>query len=126
MAVAVITASCKKDNMPIDSNSNNPVVGNWKIFSFVDNGVNQTSQFAAYTFTFSSNNHLQITARKMLDMCNWTLTDSIYHFNMMGMHSNALNELDDYWKLMNFSDTTCTFATVDNTAHNRSLILRRN
>lgn len=124
LILSVLAVSCKKDSLEI-STSNNPIVGEWAISSFVDNGLDKTSQFAAYTFTFTSNNNLEIKGGSMMNMCNWTLADSIYHFNMMGMHNDALDALDDDWRLMNFSDSTCTF--VDDTpGHDRTFTMRRN
>ena len=72
LAVVVIAVSCKKDSLSKNSVSNNPIIGQWNISSFVDNGSDRTSQFASYTFTFDSNNNLQITGSTMMSMCSWT------------------------------------------------------
>lgn len=123
MTLAVIAVSCKKDSVPINGTSNNPIVGEWAVSSFVDNSINKTSEFAAYSFAFGSNNSLQVKGGTMMNMCNWTFTDSVYHFNMMGMHSNALDDMNGDWRLMNYSDTTCIFnSTLSN---DRTFILKR-
>ena len=122
LTVAVFAGSCKKDSLSRNSASNNPIVGLWQISSFVDNGLDKTSQFAAYTFTFTSNNNLEIRGGSMMSMCSWTHTDSVYHFNMMGMHSNSLDALDDDWILMNFSNSSCTFVGDH---HDRAFAMHR-
>lgn len=126
LAIAIFTASCKKDSLSKNSTSNNPVIGEWSISSFADNGIDKTTQFASYLFDFTNNNNLQIkNGTMMMSMCSWTFADSIYHFNMTGMHNDALTDLDDDWKLMNTSDTSCQF--IDhNPDHNRTFIMRRN
>ncbi len=122
LTVAVFAVSCKKDNLSKNSTANSPVIGQWQISSFVDNGSDETSKFAAYTFVFDGNDHLEIKGGMMMSMCNWTFTDSVYHFNMMGMHSDALNNLDDDWRLMSYSYTTCTFVSNN---HDRTFIMLR-
>lgn len=121
----LVAISCTKESLLKNNTSNNPITGQWVISSFVDNSVNKTSQFSGYTFTFDNDNNLQISGGMMMNMCSWTYTDSVYHFNMMGMHSNALDMLDDDWKLMNFSDTTCNFVDMRNDV-DRSFTMRRN
>lgn len=123
LTFAVIAVSCKKNSVPANSTSNNPLLGQWAVSSFVDNSVNKTSEFAAYSFTFSTNNSLQVNGGSMMNMCNWTFEDSVYHFNMTGMNSNVLDEMNGDWKLMNYSDTTCTFNNNPN--HDRTFILKR-
>lgn len=122
---ALFVTSCKKESATTNNNSNSPIVGEWVISSFVDNGVNEISQFAGYTFNFDANNNMQVNSGMMMNMCSWTFKDSIYHFNMMGMHSNALDMMDDDWKLMNFSDTTCYFVDTRIGA-DRNFRMRRN
>lgn len=107
LAFVLLIASCKKDNV-----TSSPIEGNWAVSSFVDNGTDKTSQFLAYDFTFDKSGNMQIKGGSMMSMCNWTKLDSVYRFNMMGMHSDVLATLDDNWMLTNFSGNTCNF--IDN------------
>lgn len=102
VAIFVMIVSCKKTTIY-------PIEGNWVITSYINNGTDKTSQFAPYEFFFNSNGKLSISNIGMMNMCSFSIKDSIYHFNMMGMHNEPLNELDDNWLLMNLTDSTCTF-----------------
>lgn len=110
LAIPVMMASCEKDTIVVD----NPIEGKWSIISFVDNGTDKTSEFAPYIFTFDSNGNMLVSGGGggMMEMCNWTKMDSVYHFNMMGMHGEPLDGLDDDWTMSGLTDSTCNF--IDN------------
>ncbi len=105
LTISVMVASCKKDTVAVS----NPIEGKWSITSFVDNGTDLTTEFAPYVFTFDSNGNMSIGGGGMMEMCNWTEMDSVYHFNMMGMHGEPLNGLDDDWIMSGLTDSTCNF-----------------
>jgi hypothetical protein len=104
LAIIVMLASCKKNNAV-----NDPIEGKWTISSFVDSGTDKTSQFVAYDFSFDNKGNLSVNGGSMMSMCGWSHVDSIYHFNMMGMHSDVVNTLDDDWTMTNLTGTTCSF-----------------
>ena len=104
LTVFVMFASCKKNNT-----ANDPIEGKWSISSFVDNGTDKTSQFTGYDFTFDNKGNMSVNGAGLMNMCAWTKMDSVYHFNMMGMHSNVLNTLEEDWVMVNLSGNTCNF-----------------
>jgi hypothetical protein len=106
LALVVISVSCKKQNTA----TNNTLEGTWTITSFVDNDTDKTSQFATDNLTFDNKGNMSIgSGGMMMNMCSWSMTDSVYHFNMMGMHNNSMDALDGDWMMMNFSDNMCSF-----------------
>lgn len=106
LAVPVMIASCQKDTVVVD----NPIEGKWTITSFVDNGTDKTAAFEPYIFVFDDKGNISIDGGGgMMDMCNWTEMDEVYHFNMMGMHGEPLDDLDDDWMMTDLSDNTCSF-----------------
>ena len=46
---------------------------------------------------------------RVFPISNWTEMDEVYHFNMMGMHGEPLDDLDDDWMMTDLSDNTCSF-----------------
>ncbi len=106
ISLTVMLGSCKKDNITL------PVTleGKWAITSFIDNGTDKTSQLNSYNFTFDKNGNLAVNSGGMMNnMCNWTKHDSIYHFNMDGMHNGYLSMMDDDWIMTNLTDSICNF-----------------
>lgn len=102
----ILNTSCSKDSPAVT----NEIVGKWSITTFTDNGMDKTNEFKAYQFTFDKQGNLAINGGGMMNMCHWTCTNNTYHFDMMGMHNNSLNDLDGNWMMTDFSDSTCMFA----------------
>ena len=120
LALAVFAVSCTKDKL----STNNNIVGKWFITTFTDDGIDKTIAFAPYDFTFDEQGDLSINGGSMMSMCNWTMMDSIYHFDMMGMHDDPLDALDDDWMMTDFSDSTCAFSD-DNPNRNCTFMMHK-
>ena len=121
LSLLVLIASCKKDEVPVI----NSIEGDWFIYSFIDNGIDNTNQYSSYTFTFDNMGNMTVNGGGMMNMCDATMMgDSMYHFDMMGMHGGALNGMDGDWMMMNLTDSTCTF-TDDEPDRNCTFIIHR-
>lgn len=107
VAIVVMIAACKKDKV----SSSNDFLGSYKVYSFVDNGINKTAEFAPYTITFNSNGIMSIDSTGMMNMCSWSKTGGVYHFNMGGMHNSnsSINEFAGDWMMSDYNDTICNF-----------------
>jgi hypothetical protein len=118
VALTAIIISCKKDKVA------DKIVGSYYVSSFVDNGNDKTAQFAAYVFKFENNGNMSIEDGSMMNMCSWTESNNIYHFNMSGMHSHSLDDFDDDWMMTSSNDSTCQFSD-DNPNRNCTFVLHR-
>jgi hypothetical protein len=77
--------------------------GSWKITKYSDDGVDETSQFSAYTFTFDSNGTVSTgdfsgTWSTSEDNSNDD-SNSDVDFNIAFAVSNNLDDLTDDWEI---------------------------
>jgi hypothetical protein len=104
LAILVLIVSCQKNK-----NLNSPIEGKWAITSYFINDTDQAELFAPYTFSFARNGQLSVSNTGMMNRCSFSMNDNIYHFNMMGMHGEPLDQLDADWMLTNMTDSSCSF-----------------
>lgn len=110
------TVSCTSD----DSSNNlqatvqsNVQAGTWRITKFIDSGVDETSDFSGYNFSFNSPNILTASNGVNNYQGNWSITrsnsnddspndlDFIINFNL----TNDFEDLNDDWDFISQSAT---------------------
>jgi hypothetical protein len=119
----LVFVGCKNDDNSNNNTSNfanlttDIVQDTWKITSYLDDGVNETSDFAAYTFTFNSDGTVNASTDLLTENGTWMYEDSsndstdddgiendeelIILFAM----SNLLDEISDDWHITSASST---------------------
>ena len=122
LLLAVLSIACEKDNItPADSTTTDPLVGSWKVGSFVKDGVDFTNQFTNYKFTCASNGAMTIQGNGSSYNCNWDWNDgnqSMYYFRIMGCGNNSiLWECEGDWELTNHDSTHCYFSNHNPNHH---------
>ena len=112
--------SCNNDDTtPSNSNDPNPVInivknGTWKITFFEDSGVNETSNFLGYNFTFGANNVLTATNGANVYVGTWSVTidnsgddspSNDLDFNIAFASPANFSELTEDWNIVEKTDT---------------------
>ncbi|UKN03493.1 hypothetical protein K6119_08195 [Paracrocinitomix mangrovi] len=111
IALFTLTASCKKDDGPKSKAEGIVQNGSWHISKYTDTGIDSTSQFTGYSFTFNESG--SVNANKGTDNYNgnWHILDSsnvtaenlylIIDFNL----TNELADLNEDWFFLLLSDS---------------------
>jgi hypothetical protein len=88
--------------------------GTWKITFYQDSGVNETSNFAGYNFTFGSNSVLTATNGTNTYVGTWSVTtdtsgddspSSDLDFNIAFASPANFSELTEDWNIIEKTDT---------------------
>jgi hypothetical protein len=117
LLLAVYVTSCKKDH-PYTATS--PVNGNWKVESFIKDGVDLSSQFSGYTFVCNSEGGMTIQGHgNTYSHCSWNSHNSTYYILIMGCDNNSvLWECNGDWDLTTYNSSHCYFASHNPNYHN--------
>jgi len=124
LVLAITGVACKKDSTTTPAT--NPVVGSWRVSSFVEDNVDVTSQFNGYTFNCNSNGGLTIQGNGYnYPNCSWENNDmmsgSVCHFQIMGCDTTSvLWYCDEDWDLNSSDSQHCNF-TDHNPNHHSSM-----
>jgi len=116
-------ASCSKSNDNMQNNSAQVAgqavsTGNWRVSSFNDNGVNETGDFAGYSFVFTGS---VITATKNGVTVNgtWSINTSSVKFIIdlgpKGSGNKPLGDLTDDWRIISANDVQIQLKDDGNT-----------
>ena len=129
IALVTLTVACKKDSADPSSNSNNPVTpGTYIITLFTDNSDgNITSQYAAYTFQFNSDN--TITASNGVANTTGAWSQRNAHENEaakldISFNDGPLEKLDKGWEVISITSTTISLRD-DDTSSNEALTFQK-
>lgn len=106
-AVLLFSAACSDD----DGNSspsatdvvNTVTQGTWRITSFVEDGIDQTDDFADYEFTFDESGVLMAISPDDTVSGDWSVTpddDSGPDFNILFAAPPAFEELSEDWDIV--------------------------
>ena len=91
--ILVSGLGCKKDNPASLTNTpDNYMVGSWRISSFVDGNVNQTTHFSEYTFICDASGNMSICINGDTIYSNWQWGDdshSMCNFDIMGCDNDS-------------------------------------
>lgn len=105
LLIMTIAVSCDKDD------NNNTIgttmqQGKWKITLFSESGVNQTSNFTNYEFTFSSGGTVTATKAGLDVNGTWSSNnDDSREKLIMTFGVNPLDELSEDWHVLEESST---------------------
>ena len=117
--------ACKKDNTTTGTSKAEPIVGNWRVSSFVKDSVDLTAQFTPYLFNSTANGGLSIHDNNNTYNSSWNWSDdnhTMCHFHIMGCDNNSvLWEVEDDWELVSYNTQSCHFKT-HNPHHNSTMI----
>lgn len=109
IALALFVSSCKKDDVKQKQNIEKEVTsGSWRISYFNDSGIDETSNFTSYIFTFHDNGTLNSTNGSNTYTGTWSVTDSNssddsaddLDFNIYFNLSNNFEDLNDDWDII--------------------------
>ncbi len=119
----LVLFACKNDD---NSNDNTSVFSNlttnivrdtWKISFYADDGIDETSDFAAYTFTFNSDGTVNAATDLLTENGTWMYEDSSNdssdddgiendeEFILLFPTSNLLDEISDDWHITSVGST---------------------
>lgn len=123
-------ASCSRNSDDINPNTQQVVTsGSWKITLFTDSGNDETTEFAAYTFTFGNNGTINAVANGVTKTGAWSIQGSSGKFIIdLGPKTTAnqpLGELTDDWKILSASDTEIRLGD-DNASSQELLVFHKN
>ncbi len=125
--------SCKKDDNSPTSNTpstiqatiqSNVQSGTWRITKFFDSGMDETSHFTGYNFTFNSASVLNATNGMNNYNGTWSITDSNsnddsqddLNFNIYFNLTNDFLDLNDDWDFV--SQTSTKIELIDSSGGN--------
>ncbi len=107
----MIITSCKKKQ--ISKTEDLMVSGSWKISSYSDDGVNETSDYSSYTFVFNEDGTVNANS---VSIGTWSIakesssgdddssSDNHLHFNLN--LSIPFDDLSDDWEIENKTDSS--------------------
>jgi hypothetical protein len=113
----ITTISCNKEDSPTDNVQNtiqtNLQNGTWRITKFNDSGVDETSHFTGYNFTFNSSGVLNASNGATSYNGTWSITDRNSNddtqddldFNINFNLTNDFEDLNDDWDFISQSST---------------------
>ena len=111
-----VSSMCSdEDDSPTNVNQtqviNTVLSGTWRITNYIDSGVNETTNFTGYNFTFGSNNVLTALGNGLTISGTWSVTDT-------NSNDDTLNDLDfniAFTAPVNFLDLTDDWDIVSRT-----------
>jgi hypothetical protein len=111
ISASFLAVSCSSDDDSTDDNNSSIIVqleasikvGTWRVSNFVESGVNQTSHFTGYAFTFSGNGTVTATNGTNTVTGTWSTSSSsssgakfILNFNAT---SDPFEEISQDWRV---------------------------
>ena len=118
LLVFFTTTSCSDDDS--NSSSQNPTQvistvtsGTWRVTSFIEDGIDHTSDFTNYDFTFAANNVLTADNGSNTVTGFWSVTDddsnddssSSVDFNIMFTSPPDFEEISEDWDIVERTST---------------------
>lgn len=129
MAIVLSTVSCERSGGVDSSTSQVVTSGTWRVTLFTDSGNDETSDFAGYTFTFSTGGNITAVKNGVTTNGTWSINNSSNKFNIdLGpkiVSNKPLGELTDDWKILSNTDTEIRL-TDDNPSSNEFLTFTKN
>ncbi len=132
LVVLLLNSSCSKSCDSSSVSNVTPIVtnGTWQVSLFSERGVNETSDFSGYSFTFQSDGKLIVQkGGATVKQGSWTEDNSsgklIINLGVKDNTNKPLGQLTDDWLLTSKSDTKISL-TDDNTARNEILEFTKN
>lgn len=125
---SLLLASCSTSNNSSDAGQV-ATSGTWRVTLFTDSGNDETSDFAGYSFTFSTSGSVTAAKNGVTQTGTWSVNTSSNKFNIdLGAKidtNKPLGELTDDWKIISVSETVIQLED-DNSASNEKLTFTKN
>ena len=129
LASLLLATSCSPSANMTSSADRLVSSGTWSVSQFINNSVNETSNFNGYTFTFSSSGTISAMKNGVTQSGTWSFNSSESKFNIdLGPKNSGnfpLGELSDDWKIQSASEKVLSLHD-DNAASNESLTFTKN
>lgn len=144
LTAALLSISCDKEdteNVPELQDTRSTVqVGNWRVASLVDSGIDETGDFSGYTFTFDADGEITATDGSITQTGRWSVVndddddddddqedDLEFIISFPVPDSSIFDDLSDDWDIVSVTDTRIELIDRDDDddAEDR-LILARN
>ena len=136
----VLSCSNDEDDNPLDPMQaipeieNNVIQGDWIISSYVDSGVDETSDYNGYTFTFTSDGVVSASSAAEMLTGAWTVdlddsSDSDVDFTLFfGVpDTHDFDDLNDDWDVVSYTSTMITLRDISGgSGETDTLIFTRN
>jgi hypothetical protein len=95
---------------------NTAAQGTWRVTLYEDSGVNETSNFSGFNFTFNSNNVLNVTGNGLTLNGTWSVTsdnsgddspspDLDFNIGFVSPAPTKFIELTDDWNIITYTST---------------------
>jgi len=100
----LISSSCKKEDNSNSAPSVSSIVtqGNWRVTLYSENGVNETSKFSNYSFTFNSNGTVSAVSSGSTVSGTWSNAndDSQHKLILNFSNPSTFVEISDDWHIV--------------------------
>ncbi len=90
--------------------------GNWRLTKMIDSGIDETTDFTGYIFTFSENGILTAVRENNTQTGRWSVInerdsddskdDIEFNISFAVPETNDFDELNDDWDIISISETT--------------------
>ncbi len=139
--LSLFTVSCSSDDDGPRPNADPaPAVevvtqGTWTVTNFVDDGVDKTADFAAYTFTFNNNNVIAVNGNGETISGTWSIVsdddydtpeDSNLDFNIFFQTPTAFRVLNEDWDIATYTATRIELQDLDDDGPSDYLVFEKN
>lgn len=120
LMVAVVFIGCSKDDNPSSSDltsqlQTNVIVGAWRVSSYSENGLNKTSNFTGYNFTFTNSATVSATNGTITVPGTWLtgVDDSTPKLYLEFFASSGVfEEISEDWRIQSVSSTSISLRHV--------------
>ena len=128
-AIMLLAVSCNKSNVNSPDVAQIVSSGAWHVTLFTKNGIDSTSGFSGYSFSFTNNGTVTAIKITVTKSGTWSVNSSAGKFNIdFGPKGNSnipFGELTDDWKILSSNATEIRLGD-DNTASNEFLTFTKN
>lgn len=125
----LLAVSCNKSNVNSPDVAQIVSSGAWQVTLFTKNGIDSTSGFSGYSFSFTNNGTVTAIKITVTKSGTWSVNSSAGKFNIdfgpKGNSNMPFGELTDDWKILSSNATEIRLGD-DNTASNEFLTFTKN
>lgn len=119
-----IFVGCKKDKKTVKAVENNIIEGTWRVTKMIDSGIDETSDFNGYTFTFSEGGSVSATNGSTTYSGTWSVSTSSsssddsndgdidFNLSFSVTEDNDFDDLIDDWDVLSQSETKIELTDV--------------
>lgn len=115
--MSFMMTSCEKDTVVTDP------VGVWKITKFTDDGIDETADFANYSFNFQADGKFIAKIGNQTYTGSWTNNSSVKKIDIKIQGTPILGTINDDWEIVEL--TTTTFKVKDDDSEGEEIIFTK-